>query len=82
GALDSHAARQLLDIFVMLCREYGTTILMVTHDVLSASYCDRILFMQDGRIEAALSRGQMSRPDFLTKILEKIVWMEEGGNVF
>ena len=57
GALDSHAAKQLLDTFSMLRNEYGATILMVTHDVLSASYCDRILFMQDGRIRAVLSRA-------------------------
>ena len=50
GALDSHAARQLLDTFAMLCREFSATILMVTHDVMAASYCDRILFMKDGEI--------------------------------
>ena len=58
GALDSHAARQLLDTLAMLCREYGATILMVTHDVMAASYCDRILFMKDGEIKAALNREQ------------------------
>lgn len=72
GALDSHAAKQLLDTFTMLRREYETTILMVTHDVLSASYCDRILFMQDGNIKAALDRDMESRQAFFTKILEKM----------
>ena len=35
GALDSHAARQLLGTLAMLCREYGATILMVTHETLN-----------------------------------------------
>ncbi len=80
GALDSHAARQLLDTFAMLCREYNATILMVTHDVMAASYCDRILFMKDGEIKAALNRKQESKQAFFADILKKIEWMEgEAG---
>ena len=77
GALDSHAARQLLDTLAMLCREYGATILMVTHDVMAASYCDRILFMKDGEIKAALNREQENKQTFFADILKKIEWM--GG---
>ena len=76
GALDSHAARQLLDTLVMLCREYGATILMVTHDVMAASYCDRILFMKDGEIKAALNREQENKQTFFANILKKIEWIE------
>ncbi len=76
GALDSHAARQLLDTLVMLCREYGATILMVTHDVMAASYCDRILFMKDGAIKAALNREQENKQTFFANILKKIEWIE------
>lgn len=76
GALDSHAARQLLDTLAMLCREYGATILMVTHDVMAASYCDRILFMKDGEIKAALNREQENKQTFFADILKKIEWME------
>ncbi len=76
GALDSHAARQLLDTLAMLCREYGATILMVTHDVMAASYCDRILFMKDGEIKTALNREQESKQTFFADILKKIEWIE------
>ncbi len=80
GALDSHAARQLLDTLSMLCREFSATILMVTHDVMAASYCDRILFMKDGEIKAALNRKQESKQAFFADILKKIEWMEgEAG---
>ena len=83
GALDSHAARQLLDTLAMLCREYGATILMVTHDVMAASYCDRILFMKDGEIKAALNREQENKQTFFANILEKIEWIEgESHDVF
>ena len=83
GALDSHAARQLLDTFAMLCREFSATILMVTHDVMAASYCDRILFMKDGEIKAALNREQENKQTFFTDILKKIEWIEgESHDVF
>ena len=77
GALDSHAAKQLLNTFTMLCKEYHATILMVTHDVMAASYCDRILFMQDGEIKASLNREQESKQSFFASILKKIEWI--GG---
>ena len=80
GALDSHAARQLLDTLAMLCREYGATILMVTHDVMAASHCDRILFMKDGEIKAALNREQENKQTFFANILKKIEWMEEENH--
>lgn len=76
GALDSHAARQLLDTFALLCKEYSVTILMVTHDVMVASYCDRILFMKDGKMKAALNREQQNKQTFFTDILKKIEWIE------
>ena len=72
GALDSRSATQLLETFVMLCRKYTATILMVTHDALSASYCDKILFMQDGEIKASLEREQEHKQEFFTRILDTI----------
>lgn len=80
GALDSHCTKQLLEILVMLCREYGATILMVTHDTLSASYCDRILFMQDGSMKACLDRGKDSKQDFFIKILDRMAKIMEGAS--
>ena len=69
GALDSRSARQLLEMLVMLRRDYGATLLMATHDVMSASYCDRILFMRDGRIQTELERGSLSKQAYFTEIL-------------
>ncbi len=78
GALDSHSATQLLETFVMLCRKYTATILMVTHDALSASYCDKLLFMRDGEIKAFLKREQENKQEFFTKILNTITKITEG----
>lgn len=59
----------------MLRREYRATILMVTHDALSASYCDKILFMQDGKIKTVLDREHETKQSFFTNILEVMARM-------
>ncbi len=70
GALDSHSAQTLLETFGKLNREIGATILMVTHDAFSASYCSRILFLKDGRIFHELVRGDKRRKAFLQEVLD------------
>lgn len=59
----------------MLRNEYGATILMVTHDVLSASYCDQILFMKDGKIKTTLNREDETKQAFFANILERMAWI-------
>jgi putative ABC transport system ATP-binding protein len=70
GALDSHAAQVLLETFTNLNQTMGATILMVTHDAFSASYCSRILFLKDGKIFHELVRGNKKRKEFLQEILD------------
>ena len=78
GALDSKAARLLLDRFEALNREQKATILMVTHDAFTASYCHRILFIKDGRPFTELIRGEDSRKDFFTRIIQVVTLL--GGD--
>ena len=69
GALDSKSAKLLLDRFEALNRRRAATILMVTHDAFTASYCHRILFLQDGTVLTQLERGAKSRRDFFRQII-------------
>lgn len=50
GNLDSHSGAQLLDFMRRSVREFGQTIVMVTHDPIIATYADRVVFLRDGRI--------------------------------
>jgi putative ABC transport system ATP-binding protein len=50
GNLDSRAGAEILDFMRRAVRELGQTIVMVTHDPVSASYADRVIFLNDGRI--------------------------------
>lgn len=56
GALDSKNARILMEKLSGLNRMQQATILMVTHDSNAASFCSRILFIQDGVIFHELRR--------------------------
>ena len=78
GALDSKSARLLLDRFEVLNREMQATILMVTHDAFTASYCRRILFIKDGRPFTELIRGDQGRKEFFNKIIEVVTIL--GGD--
>ncbi len=70
GALDSKSAQMLMDTFDEMNRDMKATILMVTHDAFSASYCHRILFLKDGQIFHELYKGEKSRRAFLNEILD------------
>ena len=69
GALDSKSAGQLLRQLSALNQEEGTTILMVTHDAFTASWCRRILFIKDGVLYRELRRGDLDRKAFFAQIL-------------
>ena len=46
---------------------------MVTHDPLTASYCKKIYFMNDGRIVKEMDRGEEKREKFFADILEELL---------
>ena len=82
GALDSKSSRMLLESLQRLVTDVGATILMVTHDAFSASYCDRILFIKDGRLFSELTKGNSTRKDFFDKIIEVVALLGGDGDVF
>lgn len=79
GALDSRAAKNLLELLSRMNRDAGVAILMVTHDAYSASYAGRVLFLKDGRIFNELLRGGRSRAVFYHEILDVLAAL--GGDV-
>lgn len=79
GALDSKAAKMLLERFRYLNQKCGATIMMVTHDSFTASYAGRVIFIKDGRIFHEISRGTDSRKQFFDKIIDVVTLL--GGDV-
>lgn len=76
GALDSTNARELLDMLKNINRQ-GVSVLLVTHDPFSASFCKRILFIKDGKIGDEIQAGNRDRTQFYQEILEKLGTFEQ-----
>lgn len=69
GALDSDNARDLMELLTQINQEDHVSILLVTHDPFSASYCQRIMMIKDGKIGRSIIRGTESRSEYYQKIL-------------
>ena len=78
GALNRASSTEVMNELVRL-NEEGTTIMMVTHDANAASYCGRILFIQDGVLFHELRRdfAEESQQEFYERILK--VFAQLGG---
>ena len=79
GALDSKSSRLLLETMDEMNKNLKATILMVTHDSFSASFCKRVLFLKDGKIFNEIIRGEKTRKEFFNEILDMLTLL--GGDV-
>lgn len=77
GALDSHNATVMLETLEGMNKNFGATILMVTHDAYAASFTSRVLFLSDGRTFNEVRRGDLSREDYFGRIMEVVTFL--GG---
>lgn len=71
GNLDSKSSREVMDAFVDLNAKDGATILVVTHDPFVASFCQRIVFIKDGKLFSELRRKNQ-RHTFFQEILDTL----------
>ncbi|MGF6364811.1 putative ABC transport system ATP-binding protein [Aequitasia blattaphilus] len=78
GALDTNSSHALLGTLETLNKKYNSTILMVTHDPVAASYCSRILVLNDGKICAEILRGEKSKKQLFNDILKMNITFSGG----
>ncbi|WP_391203598.1 ABC transporter ATP-binding protein [Psychrobacillus sp. L4] len=78
GNLDSKSAKDVLEILSQVNKKKQTTIIMVTHDPVAASYCDRVLFIKDGEYFNEIYKDDR-RQTFFQRILNVLSLL--GGNV-
>jgi putative ABC transport system ATP-binding protein len=55
GNLDSRSGAEVLGFLRQSVRDFGQTVVMVTHDPNAASYADRVIFLGDGQVVAELT---------------------------
>ncbi len=75
GNLDSRASREVLSFLQRSVREFGQTIVMVTHDPVAASYTDRVLFLADGQVV-----DEMREPT-AERVLERMTRLDSAKGV-
>jgi putative ABC transport system ATP-binding protein len=69
GNLDSKSAKDVMEHLEKINKEEKVTTMMVTHDPIAASYCNRILFIKDGVIYNEIYKGD-SRSQFYQEIID------------
>lgn len=81
GALDTKSARQLMEKLQKINQKQQRTILMVTHDPNAASFCTRILFIQDGVIFHEIRKQIQTETQeaFYERILQVMAQMGGGS---
>ena len=79
GNLDSNNSREVLELLRGINKERSSTIIMVTHDPIAASYCDRVLFIKDGEFFNEIYKDER-RQMFFQKILN-VLSLLGGGQV-
>ena len=80
GSLDSKSATELLNYLKTMNQKEKATILLVTHDPYTASYCDRILFIKDGVIFSEVVR-RGTRREFFEKVIDMQATIGGGGKM-
>lgn len=77
GNLDSKSSKDVMESLSALNRSNGVSIMMVSHDPFAASYCDRIVFIKDGKLFTEIRKGN-NRQAFFQEILDVLSLL--GGN--
>lgn len=78
GNLDSRSSRAVIAAFERAKQSLSATIFMVTHDSFAASFCDRVIMLQDGVIWRVLEKGAQPRDAFQDRLLDVIRDMGRG----
>ena len=61
GSLDRKTTGDVMRCMVRMNRQSGISFLIVTHDVYTASFCDRVLFLQDGKLALEVKKEKDER---------------------
>lgn len=75
GNLDSHSSKLVMKTFANMNDIKKTTILMVTHDPISASFSNRVIFIKDGKIKSQIYK-KASNKDFFKRIVDYLAVIE------
>jgi ABC-type lipoprotein export system ATPase subunit len=81
GELDSVGAAAVFDLFGALNRQYGVTIVVVTHDPAIAARVDRVVAIRDGRTSTEIFRRITEEGNQATVVHEEFVLVDAAGRL-
>ena len=81
GNLDSKSSGEIMGMLRDMNKSHGATIIMVTHDPQAASYCQRVIFIRDGKLYNEVDHGGDQRA-FYHRILDVLSLLGGGTNDF
>jgi ABC-type lipoprotein export system ATPase subunit len=71
GNLDTKSTKEVMKYLVQINQELGTSMIIVTHDTLAASYCNKAVLLKEGEFSAEITKTG-NRRDYLDSILEML----------
>lgn len=78
GNLDSKSSKGIMECFEKMNKELEATILIVTHDVFAASFCNKVIFIKDGEIHSEIIK-KGTRKEFLDSIFNSLALLGGEG---
>ena len=79
GNLDSKSSKDVMNTLAAINKQERATMLMVTHDPAAASYCDRVIFIKDGKLYNEIYCGD-NRQTFYQKIIDMLSLLGGGSH--
>ena len=79
GNLDSKSSKDVMEMLESINRNEKATMMLVTHDPQAASYCNRVVFIKDGKLYSEINRGD-NRQAFFQKILDTLSLLGGDAN--
>jgi putative ABC transport system ATP-binding protein len=72
GNLDTKASDEIAGLLKQVSKDWGRSVLMVTHDPRIAAYADRIVFLKDGKVvnETQLESGRTDNAESVTQMVK------------
>lgn len=79
GNLDSKSSKDVMEMLASINQTEQAMMLLVTHDPQAASYCNRVVFIRDGKFYSEIHRGD-NRQAFFQKIIDTLSLMGGDSN--
>ena len=79
GNLDSKSSKNIMECFEKMNKGLKATVLVVTHDVFAASFCNRVIFIKDGKLHSEIIK-KGTRKEFLDSIFNSLAILGGDSN--